>query len=166
MIAEIAAGITSIKNALAVAQTLRDQAKLGPVAPDIVTERLLLIHDHMLDLRQALLDAAEREQKLIEKIATYDQSKEIQADLDWEPDGGYYFRKSERAAGKMIPYCPICWHAASNTIPMANHKYPGVFKCGLHEPLYTTKVFEEWQNKQDAARRRNIGRFAPGGSYT
>lgn len=106
------------------------------------------------DVQMGMSSLIEENRELKAKLSESQRLREIEADLDMQTDGHFYVRKSEAGRG-LIPYCPVCWGKDTKLVPLAPHKHPGVYRCALHESLYWTKVYEEWQAKQPKDRRVN-----------
>ena len=135
----IITALSGIKTGLDLLKGAREMLKKEK--PDVATisTHLSEIQDSLYQAREALGDAQEENRSLRERL---DHHKELEADKYWEADGGFYRRKSEMEKGLFIPYCPTCWHAAENTIPMARHGVrEGVYKCPLHDPTYQTSQY-------------------------
>ena len=141
----IAAGIAAVKNGFDIAKSIREGLKKPTLDRNEIANQLLLLQDIMLDSQRALSDADNALRALQTQLNT---AKELEADKLWEPDGSFFLRKSDKAAGNFIPYCPICWTAAKAAIPMAPYSQPGTYKCGLHDPVYATAENEKYQEEQ------------------
>ncbi len=105
---------------------------------------------------------AEENRTLRAQIAADDRLNEIKADLEFAEDGRFWVRKSEKDT-VLIPYCPVCWGKEDQLVVMGAFRYPGAYKCSVHDGVYTTKVYNDWHAKQQQAeqaqreRQRNLG---------
>lgn len=142
----ISTGIAAVKSGFEVAKGIRELLKQEKVDAHEISAQLLRLQELMLDSQRAL-NEADAELKTLQ--SQLDRRKELDADKLWEPDGSFYLRKSDREAGRFIPYCPICWDATQNSIPMAPLNVPGAYKCGLHEPRYYTKEHDHYIQERD-----------------
>ena len=70
--------------------------------------------------------------------------------MEFAPDGRFWVRKSEKDVA-LIPYCPVCWGKEKQLVVMGQFKFPGVYKCSVHNGTYTTKVYDDWLAKQQEA---------------
>lgn len=121
----------------------------------------------MLQAQSALGDAQEEIRKLKEQVATNDRIKEIEADLEWESDGGFRFRKSEKAKGQYPYYCPVCWGSETKLVPLIPSDHPGEFDCVTHKKKFHTKVYQEWSDKQTGEMNNSVlrGSRKTGGTW-
>jgi hypothetical protein len=132
----IQAGLGALKTASDVWKTISELIKKPTIDAGEVSTQLNLLHQYLFDAQRGLHDADNELNELKQQL---DRRKDLEADKHWEAEGGFYRRQSEVKQGIFKPYCPICWHASDNTIPMAECQTPGTYKCGLHGPLYWTK---------------------------
>jgi len=94
------------------------------------------------------------------QLAAEDRLKSIEADLEFATDGRFWVRKSEKESA-LIPYRPVCWGKEQQLVVMGAFRYPGVYKCSVHDGAYTTKVYDDWSAKRqqgEQQRNRSLGR--------
>src|ERR1035437_6602561 len=137
----VLAGLTATKAALDVAKLTMD--KLNSASIDVhgvrsnVQEMLIHVVNAQVSLGEAQTEIAE----LREEIRNRDALKSIEADLEYQKDGGFYLRKSDGAF-----CCPTCWGDRQRVVPitpMAN----GRFRCPIHESSYETEANKEKQQR-------------------
>ncbi len=112
-----------------------------------VGQRVIELQSAMLDLQAQMTELLEENRSLKACLNDKRRQDELEADIEFEPDGQFYVRKSERDTN-LVRYCPVCWGTDRKLVPLTPYKYPGVFRCAIHESCYSTKVYEEWQAKQ------------------
>ncbi len=66
------------------------------------------ISDKVLELQSKFYELKEENENLKSKIADFENTEELEKDLELWPSG-VYIRKSEKEAGKDIRYCPACF---------------------------------------------------------
>jgi hypothetical protein len=150
----VAAGISATKTGFEPIKSLREAIGHADVNPSDVQARLVELQSLMLDAQRALGDAEEENRNLRTQLAAKERLKEIEADLEFATDGRFWIRKSEKDTA-LIPYCPVCWGKEKQLVVMGAFKYPGVYKCSVHDGAYTTKVYTDWSDKQQAAGQKN-----------
>ena len=133
----LSAGLSAIKTAL-------DLLKRGKVD----SKELLELQALMLQAQSALGDAQEENRKLKEQVAANDRIKEIEADREWQEDGRFFVRKSEKANVPNFPsYCSVCWGERSKLISL-NKTPDGAFHCGSCKERFYTKEYQELSAKR------------------
>lgn len=83
----------------------------------------------------------------LDERRTRKTNKKIEADLEWVEDGSFYIRKSEKAKGQSIGYCPACWHDNGKLVALINSEEPGTLRCVIHEATHYTGAHAEWKKK-------------------
>ena len=76
---------------------------------------------------------------LKERLRQREGVAELAADMEYDPVAGFYTRKSEKAAGKNIPYCPICWKSDKKDVPLNPQSGKGAYRCNIHNSIYVTQ---------------------------
>ena len=145
----IAAGISATKTGFDLIKILRDAIGRPDVNPGDVQARLVELQALMLDAQRALADAQGEIMNLRAELDAKESLQQIEADLEFATDGCFWVRKSEKETA-LIPYCPVCWGKEKQLVVMGRQRYPGVYKCSVHEGRYTTRVYDEWFAKQAA----------------
>jgi hypothetical protein len=102
----------------------------------------------MLDSQGDLYAAAEEIRILKEEIATLKETEQFEQDLEWVADGGFWVRKSEKASGVAICYCPLCWGDGKKLVPLNPISGKGVFRCALHDSSHETQAYRNWVRQQ------------------
>jgi hypothetical protein len=72
---------------------------------------------------------------------------DVAADMQYAQDAGFYIRKSERSAGKNIPYCPWCWNVDRITTPLNPGAGIGVYQCHIHKSHYETAGYRDQKRR-------------------
>jgi len=158
---DIATGLAAAKAALEATKAALDLLKRDKVDKQEVTSRVMEMQEMVLRTREALGDALEENRNLREQIAKHDRLKELEADMDYVEDGGFYVKKSEKAAGKNIAYCPLCFKAAHADVPLNPQSGRGHFYCEIHKAGFETAAYRD--NAPGAVKKR---RFRPGGPWS
>ena len=151
----IAEGLTAIKTGFDLAKSIAEYVKQEKPDPNEISSRLLLLQQYMLDSQSALNGAQEEIQQLKNQIEEQKRLQDIASDMEYVEDGGFYIRKSEKAAGKTIAYCPLCWKAANADVPLNHGSGKGLFRCGIHNESYETEAYR--QNQAQARKTRSSG---------
>jgi len=141
---ELTSVLSSAKTAFELARALQSGLAKGQIKPEEVPARLLELQQHILTMQSVVHDLAEENRQLREKLAVNDTFKALDADMDFQLDGGFYVRKSEADKG-LIAYCPICWKGDGKTIPMENNGR-GCFRCAVHKKNFETANGKEYTN--------------------
>ncbi|MBI2815329.1 MAG: hypothetical protein HYX72_00160 [Acidobacteria bacterium] len=116
-------------------------------------EKLHNLYTDILQLNINFTSVLDENRRLKEELADKARLKEIETDLEFADDGHFLVRKSEQGEA-VRPYCPTCWAIDQKLVHMSRHKLPGTFQCAVHEPVYYTKVYEDWKRRQDEQRRQ------------
>ena len=154
---DIVSGVAAFKSGFEVAKSIGELVKQEHIDANEIASRLLLLKSLMLDSQSALNDAQEEQRRLKEELAAGNWIKEIEADLEMVPDGQFYVRKSEKAKGQCIPYCPACWGDAHKLVPLNAQGNRGMFRCDIHKSAYETEAYRNWRRQQ-----RPVGRGGGG----
>jgi hypothetical protein len=139
----IAEGLSALKNAMEIGRTISQRVKEGKLQATEITEQILFLQQYILDSQRALNDAAEEIRLLKEQAATQKRNDDIENDLEWINDGGWYIRKSELDAGKHIPYCPLCWKDNGKLVPLQPSTSEGWYQCVIHKSVHETKAHHQ-----------------------
>jgi hypothetical protein len=153
-------GVAAIKATVEAAKLTSDLLNRPNLDRDQIRSNLseLLIHatNAHLALAEAQLQISDLRGQLEDKGAF----EALKADIEHVADGGFLIKKSDKAAGNFIPYCPICLaerKLAIPLIPMAN----GYYTCSTHqEASYRTTAYREAEERRTAELRRNDSGFA------
>jgi hypothetical protein len=150
-------GISAVKASLELAKLVSDRLN----RPDIdVADVRAKVHEmliHMVNAQMALGEAHIEISDLRRQLEEREVLKELDADMDYQVDGGFYIRKSEASKG-VIAYCPICWKDTLKAIPMQATMTPGWFRCNIHKVVHRTKANMEDEirrNQERASRNRH-----------
>lgn len=125
--------------------------KLAEIAKNVKSgeakAELAEIQQKLVELQHDFSRLIDENQRLKREAEDRDRLADIEADLEFTTDGHFYVRKSEKDKG-LIAYCPVCWGKERKLVPLHPYKYPGAFRCAIHESCYWTAVYTEWQKKQ------------------
>ncbi len=136
----IAEGLSAATAGFKLIQGALELLKREHVDPQDVAARLLELQGLLIQTRQALVDAQEDNRNLQATLTDDKRQQEIESDLNMEPDGQFLVRQSERAQGKNIPYCPVCWGESHKLIALApGNGTRGTYHCVVHKHTYTTQ---------------------------
>jgi hypothetical protein len=135
----IAGGLSATKTGFDLIKSAVDLLKRETVDVHEVQARLIELQGLMLEARSALVDAEEENRTLRRSIEDDQRRQEIENDMDFQTDGGFYIRKSEASKGT-IAYCPVCWKKGGRTIPMQLSDV-GQYWCSVHNTYYTTSAY-------------------------
>jgi hypothetical protein len=95
-----------------------------------------------------LNDAAGNIRALEEELARRDRTAEIESDLEYVNDGGFYVRKSEQTEGKNKPYCPVCWGSDKKLVPLNPGTGNGHFSCDIHKSNHQTETYRNFLKQE------------------
>lgn len=141
-------GITATKSALDVSKLLMDLLNRPDINVADVRGKVHELLIHVVNAQVALGEAQVELNTLRNELLDKEALKALEADVEFEQDGKFWVRKSERQSG-LIPYCPACWGEQRKLVVMAPYSKPGVFRCPLHtKTAYSTSVHSEWLKKQ------------------
>jgi len=141
----IAAGLTAIKSGFDISSTIAQRVKEGKLSPAEINDLLLRLREALLDSQSALNQAAEENRALREELSNNNWTAEIEKDLRYVADGGFFVRNSEQAAGTEIVYCPLCWGSDSKLVPLNPGSGTGHYYCSIHKASYETASYRERQ---------------------
>lgn len=156
---DIASGLNALKSGFDISRTISQRIKEGKSYPHEISDQLLQLQQAMLDSQRALNDAAEEVKALKEEIATLKGTDQLQQDLEWVEDGGFWVRKSERVSGTAICYCPLCWGDSRKLVPLNPVSGRGIYRCAIHNSSHETQAYRNYlrQNAQTHAARGDCG---------
>jgi hypothetical protein len=146
-------GLTAARAGVDLAKRLMDAVNRPDIDVHDVRRKLQEMLIHVVNAQIALGEAQSEIADLERKAEDKAELKALENDVEYEQDGKFYVRKSERPKG-LIPYCPACWGKDRILVAMAPYSKPGLFRCPLHEKtLYSTSAYDEWMNKQPQQQR-------------
>ena|SRR5271166_479446 len=148
----ILAGISAIKATLDLAKITTDLVNRPNIDAEKVRANLHEMLMHAVSAQEALVEAKLEIADLHNQLESSKALGALRADMEFVQDGGYYIKKSEKEAGNIVQYCPVCWGNASKAVPLTRGE-PGAFVCALHKVPFHTRAFHERQN--EAIRQRN-----------
>lgn len=149
-------GLSAAKAGVDLAKRLMDLLNHPDVDVHDVRGRLQEMLIHVVNAQIALSEAKNDLAELSLRLDDRETRKTLEADLQIEPDGQYYFRQSERAAGKNIPYCPICWGDKDRLVPLIPFGDGQAFQCGIHKTRYHKKIYLDGIKAANQGPRRTI----------
>jgi polyhydroxyalkanoate synthesis regulator phasin len=134
----ISEAIAAGKALVEVSKLARDLVNNPDVNPHQVRATVQEMLIHLTNAQAGLAEAQQEIMTLRSQLADRESLLEIEADMEFQIDGGFYVRKSEKGRG-CIAYCPVCWKKDGKTIPMAMHgTSSGCFRCTVHNTVYRT----------------------------
>lgn len=77
------------------------------------------ILNKVIELQNKFYELKEENENLKSQIAEYENTAELEKDLELLPSG-VYIRKSEKEAGKDIRYCPACFRNRHKLYPIVS----------------------------------------------
>ena len=82
-----------------------------------MSDKVIMIQESFFDIREEMEQLREENNVLKETIKKMEDTAELESDLELLPSG-VYIRKSEKALGKEINYCPACWGNFKKLMPI------------------------------------------------
>ncbi len=113
-----------------IAKTLKNRELLA-----VVTE----LQQKLLELQQTLHEVLQERDRLRTQVAEWQRLDQIAEDLEFQPENGFYVRKSESDQGSVIPYCPLCWDDKRKLIHLIVGLTPGTYCCPADGSSYWTE---------------------------
>jgi hypothetical protein len=147
----ITEGLAALKTAFELGYTINQRVKEGKLQAPEITDLLLRLQQSILDSQRALNEAAEEVRELKEQLAAKNELEELQKDMLWVNDGGFWLRKSDREAGNHIPYCPLCWGEKRNLVPLNLLLKQGRYRCDIHKSYYETDSYRRLEEGQSSS---------------
>jgi len=109
-IAIVAAALNSAKTGLDLIKALREKLKKKePVNPADVADSLNQLEDYLRQAKDALYECRDDNTALRDKLGALERLLKEREDVEWQGDGGFWIRKSDKEKGVSIPYCPTCY---------------------------------------------------------
>ena len=139
----IAEGIAAAKSAMDVGTKVIDLLRHPKIDGEAVRNSIIEMQDLIFSAQRALGDAEDENRRLRHQLEDREELKTIADDLEYQEDGGYYLRMSERAKGSTIPYCPVCWNIERKTIPLVRVGVYYSLHCGQCKADYHTNEIRE-----------------------
>jgi hypothetical protein len=150
----IIAGITATKATLDVCKILNDLVNKPHIDPVEVRGKLHELLIHAVSAQAELADAQQDMFELRRQLDDRTRLEELEKDIEFIQDGGYYVRRSELDSGKHIQYCPLCWGDKGKLVPLTSDKPgAGIFRCQIHKSTYLTQAYH---HAEEARRNKNI----------
>jgi hypothetical protein len=138
---DILVGLGATKTGLDLIKGVRELLKRDKIDRTEVLDHLNSLQEALYQAREALGDAQELNRNLVRQIEDNKRLLAVGADMEYVSDGGFYIRKTERAAGRTIPYCPICWKKDNKDIPLNPMFGEGYYRCDVHGSNYETSDY-------------------------
>ena len=108
------------------------------------------LYEKLVSLQQDAMSVLDENWKLKdevrslkEQLAEQKRLLAITDDMEFVEDGGFYIRRSEKVAGRNIPYCPLCWTAGKAAVPLNPGAEIGVYECKIHHAMHQTKAYRD-----------------------
>ncbi len=150
--------IAAVGGALSALKTISDIAK--NVNSIELTQKIIELQSSILEMQRNLNEKSEEIHSLKAKILELDRSQATDTDLEWQEDGGFWLRKSEKAQGLFIPYCPACWGTAAQLVPLTEQMSVGSFACTIHKSRHVTQAYHEAEKRRIERSRADESAFA------
>lgn len=151
----VAEGIAAIKATLEVAKLTSNLVNRPDIDVPQVREKLHEMLIHAVNAQMALVETQQEIADLHRRLEDKAELAVLRADMEPVDDGGFLVRKSEKAEGKFIAYCPVCWgdrNKAVALVPMAS----GYYSCAIHEhATYKTAAYRQQQSRRYASSTDN-----------
>jgi hypothetical protein len=138
---DIIVGLGATKTGLDLVKGVRELLKREKIDKSEIQEHLNSLQEALFQAREALGDAQELNRSLNRQIDENKRLLDIGADMEYDNDGGFYVKKSEKAQGKAIPYCPLCWKSDRKDIPLNPMFGEGYYRCDIHKSNYETSRY-------------------------
>jgi len=150
----VVAGINATKASLELAKLISDKLNHPNIDVEDVRAKVHEMLIHMVNAQVALGEAHVEIGDLRRQLSEQEGLKALDADMDFQIDGGFFVKKSEVDKG-VIAYCPMCWKDAQKAIPMQGSATPGWYRCNLHKVVFQTK--EHIEHSRRALMEANAG---------
>lgn len=125
-------GYAAVKDGLNLIVGLRTILKKDKPDTAEILAGLNDLHESLCQARESLADGNEENRELKRQLEEQKKLLDVSADMEFVEEGQFYVRKSEKEAGKTIPYCPYCWKHTNKDVPL-NRQEPGKYYCILHK---------------------------------
>ena len=136
------AEFAAVSSALGALKTITSIAK--NVNSIELNDKIIELQQSILDMQTGMTGLADENRALKHEIEEVNRLGDISDDMEYVEDGGFYIRKSEKAAGKTIPYCPACWKVDKSDVPLNPQGGRGVFRCNVHHTTHETQAHREY----------------------
>ena len=153
--------IAALGSALGALKTISEIAK--NVNSIELTQKVIELQTSIIDMQRAMDERERENRQLRDELLEITRSCDIQADLEWQPDGGFWTRKSERTQGLSIPYCPVCWGRDEKLVALTQGAV-GYFRCTIHSNGHATQAYHDRHARSAQARTERVSRsYSPFG---
>ncbi|SRR6266496_340871 len=143
---DILVGLGATKTGLDLIKGIRELLKREKIDRTEILEKVSAIQESLYEAREALGNAQDEKRELNRQIEEFKRLSDIGADMEYVHDGGFYIRKSEKIAGRSIPYCPLCWTAGKALVPLNPGSGEGFYHCDIHKSAYETSAYRSHQS--------------------
>jgi len=148
MVGELAA----VGSALGVLKSLTEIAKNANSIE--LTQKIIELQKFILDMQTGMTELTEENRTLKQRLEEQQRLQVLAEDMEYVEDGGFYVKKSERAQGRDIAYCPLCWKAAPRTdVPLNPKSGEGYFFCKIHETVFETAAYRALREERSRPAR-------------
>jgi len=144
--------LTAAKAALDISGKISDLVNRPNIDANEVHANVHQMLIHLVNAQSGLSEAQREIAELRQQLDDRARIRTIDADLDIEPDGQFYYRQSERSAGEQIQYCPVSWGDKGKLVPLTHTAEGTLFECGIHKTKYPTKAYIDALKRQQSAR--------------
>jgi hypothetical protein len=155
-------GLQAISTAFKVNEQIIDSLAGPDKNIDELLRRTREVNGLLIAAQTALHSAAEENRQLKETLSDRSHIQQLRDDMDFCQDGGFYVKKSERAAGNTVQYCSTCW-GEEKAVPLMRGATSGSFICGKDGSHYFTQEYHDRKKKEldEMARRSSRNRGGP-----
>lgn len=144
----IAEGLAAIKATVEVAKLTSELVNRPNIDADKVRSNLSELLIHAFNAQVSLLEGQQQISDLQSQLDDKRALEALRLDVEYVADGQFFVRKSEKAAGRLIAYCPLCWtDAPHKLIPLQKLDDRGQYRCNLHRVTYHTERYQAHVNR-------------------
>ena len=151
----VAEGLGAAKAGVELAKRLMDLLNRPDIDVNDVHTKLQEMLIHVVNAQVALAEAQSDIADLRHRVEQLELLKQVEDDMDYRIDGGFYVRKSERDKG-VIGYCPLCWKHDQKAVPLRTGATEGWFHCDIHGSSYETAEYRQRRSQQS----HSVARFS------
>ncbi|OFW32081.1 MAG: hypothetical protein A3J28_08425 [Acidobacteria bacterium RIFCSPLOWO2_12_FULL_60_22] len=106
-----------------------------------LTQKIIELQKSIFEMHQQMTELSDDNRNLKNQVEEQKKLQEIDEDMEFVEDGGFFIRKSEREAGTNIAYCPVCWGDSRKSVPLNPVSGNGFFRCEIHKSAYQTEAY-------------------------
>ena len=130
-------GLATIKAAVELSDAIPRLLQRSNLDVGEILQRVIELKAYTIEAQTALHDAQAENARLRAEVSRMSAAGRLCDDMEFEADGKFYVRKSDRAKGSVIPYCPFCWAEKEKAVPLTPVT-DGQYRCSAHKGDYYT----------------------------